>query len=75
MKTSFEEGMQQLEELTDRLSGGELTLDETIKTYEEGVKLAERLEKELAKYRKRIEQIDPDTAEITPFEEEEHGLS
>lgn len=75
MKTSFEEGMQQLEALTDRLSGGELTLDETIKTYEEGVKLAERLEKELAKYRKRIEQIDPDTAEITPFEEEEHGLS
>ena len=75
MKTSFEEGMQQLEALTDRLRGGELTLDETIKTYEEGVKLAERLEKELAKYRKRIEQIDPDTAEITPFEEEEHGIS
>ncbi len=74
MKTSFEEGMQQLEALTERLSGGELTLDETMKAYEEGVKLADQLEKELAKYRKRIEQIDPYTAEITPFEEEEHGV-
>ncbi len=75
MKTSFEEGMQKLEALTERLSGGELSLDETMKIYEEGVKLAEQLEKELAKYKKRIEQIDPDTAEITPFEEDEHGIS
>lgn len=74
-KRSFEEGMQALEALTDRLSGGEMTLDETMKAYEEGVALAAQLEQTLLQYKKKIEQIDPDTAEITPFEENEHGIS
>ena len=69
-KRSYEEGMQALEGLIARLSEGGLSLEESMKTYEEGVALAAELSGELDAYRRRIEQIDPQTAEITPFEGE-----
>ena len=69
-KRSYEEGMQALEGLIDRLGEGGLSLEESMKLYEEGVALAAELSQELGAYRRRIEQIDPQTAEITPFEGE-----
>ena len=69
-KRSYEEGMQQLEGLIARLGEGGLSLEESMKTYEEGVALAAALSVELESYRRRIEQIDPETAEITAFEGE-----
>lgn len=74
-KQTFEAGMSELEALTARLETGDMTLDETMKTYEKGVTLATQLKRQLEDSRKRIEQIDPETAEITPFEEKNHGLS
>lgn len=74
-KQTFEAGMSELEALTARLETGDMTLDETMKTYEKGVTLAAQLKRQLGDSRKRIEQIDPETAEITPFEEKNHGLS
>lgn len=74
-KQTFEAGMSELEALTVRLETGDMTLDETMKTYEKGVTLAAQLKRQLEDSRKRIEQIDPETAEITPFEEKNHGLS
>ena len=74
-KQTFEAGMSELEALTARLETGDMTLDETMKTYEKGVTLAAHLKRQLEDSRKRIEQIDPETAEITPFEEKNHGLS
>lgn len=74
-KQTFEAGMSELEALTARLEAGDMTLDETMKTYEKGVTLAAQLKRQLEDSRKRIEQIDPETAEITPFEEKKHGLS
>ena len=74
-KQTFVAGMSELEALTARLETGDMTLDETMKTYEKGVTLAAQLKRQLEDSRKRIEQIDPETAEITPFEEKNHGLS
>ena len=74
-KQTFEAGMSELEALTARLETGDMTLDETMKTYEKGVTLAAQLKRQLEDSRKRIEQIDPETAEITPFEEKKYGLS
>ena len=74
-KQTFEAGMSELEALTARLEAGDMTLDETMKTYEKGVTPAAQLKRQLEDSRKRIEQIDPETAEITPFEEKNHGLS
>ena len=72
-KQTFEAGMSELEALTERLA--DMTLDETIKTYEKGVALAAQLKQQLADCSRRIEQIDPETAEITPLEEKSNGLS
>ena len=74
-KQTFEAGMSELEALTARLETGDMTLDETMKTYEKGVTLAAQLKRQLEDSRKRIEQIDPETAAITPFEAKNHGLS
>ena len=76
---SFEEGMVQLEQLVGRLSESELSLEESIALYEQGVQLAAQLEAQLAQQKKRIEMIDPDTAEIEAFREafegDENGVS
>ena len=71
---SFEEGMRSLEELVEKLGNQELALEESIALYEQGTALASQLEEQLAKQRRRIEMIDPDTAEIEPFEEREHDV-
>ncbi len=66
---AFEAGMQELEELVDRLSGSELPLDEAIALYEQGKALAVELDQLLSAQQKRIEMIDPDTGEIEAFVE------
>ena len=65
---SFENGMQELEALVEKLSNGELPLEEAIALYEQGTQLHAQLEDLLAQQKKRIEMIDPDTAEIEAFE-------
>ena len=72
---SFEEGMQELTALVEKLSGSELPLEESIALYEQGVTLHAQLEAQLAQQKKRIETIDPDTAEIKAFEGKENGVS
>ena len=72
---SFEEGMLQLEQLVERLSGSELALEESVALYEQGTALAAQLEEQLKNQKKRIEMIDPDTAEIEVFEGDENGVS
>ena len=46
-KQTFEEKMTQLEALVQKLEEGGMTLEETLKHYENGVKLASELKKEL----------------------------
>lgn len=65
---SFEAGMQELEQLVEKLSSSELPLEEAIALYEQGTQLHKQLEDLLAQQKKRIEIIDPDTAEIEAFE-------
>ena len=65
---SFEEGMQELDALVEKLSSSELPLEEAIALYEQGTALHAQLEELLRQQKKRIEMIDPDTAEIEAFE-------
>lgn len=44
---SFEENLERLKELVKNLQSGELTLDESLKAFEEGVKLSKTLEDKL----------------------------
>lgn len=73
-KVSFEAGMDDLARMIERMQSGDLPLEEMMKTYEQGMQLAAQLEEMLSAHRKRIEQIDLETAEITAFEENEHGV-
>lgn len=52
---SFEERMTRLEELNENLRRGNLPLETAITTFEEGMKLAQGLEKELSKIERKIE--------------------
>lgn len=44
---SFEENLERLKELVRMLQGGELTLDDSLKAFEEGIKLSKVLEDKL----------------------------
>jgi exodeoxyribonuclease VII small subunit len=52
---SFEEKMQKLETVVDRLERGELPLEESVKLFEEGMKLSESCRKELEVAEGRIQ--------------------
>jgi len=64
-KKSFEERLKRLEDLGEEIRRGDIALDEAIKAFEEGIKLARTLEKDLEKIESRIEILmNGDDAEI-----------
>ena len=52
---SFEERLSRLEALSERLRSGTLPLEEALTVFEEGMRLARDLEKELAKIERKVE--------------------
>ena len=54
-KKTFEERLERLEELGDEIRKNDIPLDDAIKAFEEGIKLARTLEKDLEKIESRIE--------------------
>ena len=51
----FETRLAKLEELNDKLKEGSISLDDAFKYFEEGIKLAKSLEKDLEKAERKIE--------------------
>ncbi len=51
----FEQSMKRLETIVEELEAGELTLEDSIARYEEGIKLSRRLTQVLDESEKRIE--------------------
>lgn len=47
LEKSFEENLERLKELVRQLQSGELTLDDSLKVFEEGIKLSKILEDKL----------------------------
>jgi exodeoxyribonuclease VII small subunit len=52
---NFEERLKRLETLGEKIRKPELSLDEALKAFEEGIKLARTLEKDLEKIESRVE--------------------
>ena len=73
-KVSFEEGMDELTRLVSRMQSGELSLEEMMASYEQGMALADSIDALLASHERKLEQLDPETAEITTFEGNENGV-
>ena len=59
----FEEAMQKLSEIVEKLEGGEGSLDEMIRLYEEGMSLVKSCETQLDAYEAKIERLN-ETAEV-----------
>ncbi|MCF6336258.1 MAG: exodeoxyribonuclease VII small subunit [Spirochaetales bacterium] len=52
---NFEERLSNLEELNEKMKGGNIPLDEAVDIFEEGIKLAKGLERDLSKIERKIE--------------------
>jgi exodeoxyribonuclease VII small subunit len=64
---NFEERLERLEELGEKIRKPDMPLDEALKAFEEGIKLARTLEKDLEKVESRIELLMNDSE--APVEE------
>ena len=53
----FENKIKELEAITEKLASGELSLEESIKMFEKGVKLARVCEKVLSETEHRVQQL------------------
>ena len=56
-RPTFEKDMGRLEELVKKLESGELSLEESLVAFEEGMKLAESLGKVLDKAQERVQKL------------------
>jgi len=54
---SFEEYLRKLEKIVHKLEEGELTLDKSVKAYEEGMNISKICLEKLNKTKKKIEQL------------------
>ncbi|MFA6130328.1 MAG: exodeoxyribonuclease VII small subunit [Candidatus Omnitrophota bacterium] len=54
-KTMFEEDLKKLQKIVEELSSGKITLGESLKKYEEGVRLAQSCSKTLADAQRKVE--------------------
>jgi len=72
----FEEALKRLEEIVEKLEGGELGLEEALKIFEEGIKLIRFCEKKLEEVEKRIDILVKEGEEIKlkPWTPEEESL-
>lgn len=74
MAEKFEDAMKKLEEIVGRMEKGDIPLDESLKLFEEGVKLTRFCSKELHKAERKVEMLTKDSEGklvAVPFEEEE----
>jgi exodeoxyribonuclease VII small subunit len=65
---NFEEKLRRLEDVSAALKDGGLPLEDALKKFEEGVRLARGLEKELSRIERRIEILinNPETGDEKP---------
>ncbi len=59
-KMTFEEAYERLEQIVARMESGKLTLEESVKAYEEGAKLVKYCEAELERYEDVIKKLAGD---------------
>jgi exodeoxyribonuclease VII small subunit len=70
--SSFEEAIVRLTQIVERLEEGELTLEESLQLFEEGVKLSRLSQEQLDRAQKRVEKLlrvdEHGRARTEPFE-------
>jgi exodeoxyribonuclease VII small subunit len=56
-KENFEEALKRLEEIVQKLEGGELSLEESLKLFEEGIEISRTCTKKLSEAEKKVEKL------------------
>jgi exodeoxyribonuclease VII small subunit len=77
-EVTFEKDLETLEEIVTALEEGGLSLDESLKRFEEGITLAGRCEKALSSAEKKIEILTKNAAgkmEAKPFNDSDGEIS
>lgn len=69
---TFEESLEELEALVDRLERGQLLLDESLELFERGMKLARVCNRKLSKAERKIEMLieENGSLKVGPFMED-----
>lgn len=72
-KEKFEEALERLEEIVKKMEAGEMTLEESLKAFEEGIRLSRLCVKKLDEADRRVEILLRQEGETVtkPFVEEE----
>ena len=69
---NFEKALEKLEKIVDEMESGKLPLDDSLKRYEEGIKLIQLCSKRLETAQKKVELLTKTSAgkfQLKPFEE------
>jgi exodeoxyribonuclease VII small subunit len=69
---TFEENMEQLDQIVQSLEEGDKTLGESLKSFETGIKLSRACHKELTRAEKKVEILIKENEEIIGKEDFEH---
>ncbi len=73
MEMSFEDAIAELESIVDKLEKGQLSLDESLLLFEEGIKLVRECNDKLKSAQQKVEKLIEENNEMRtePFEVEE----
>lgn len=74
-KVTFEEQMSELQEIVNRLQQGDLSLDDSLKQFKNGMKLANKLQTQLDKADETLAQLMGTDGSLHPAEEAGEDLS
>lgn len=68
---TFEQAMEQLEKIAEKLEGGDVPLEKAINYYQEGMNLSKICNDKLANVQNKMTQIMNEQGEMEPFEIQE----
>lgn len=68
---TFEEEMEQLEAIVERLEEGEVSLEEAISLFKQGMELSKSCHDKLKTFEKQLDEIINEDGEIMPFQLQE----
>ena len=71
----FEQALQELEALVEQMEQGELSLEDSLKSFERGIELARLCQKALRDAEQKVEILTgkDDDARVQPFETDQQG--
>lgn len=74
-KRTFENALGKLEQITEELEDGDLSLEKSLKKFDEGIGLVEYCNKTLTEARAKVELLLEKQGKVTesPFDELDHG--